>query len=225
MNSRLREAIEKAVIIPEGQELTVAQETDHIFSDRFNMRSEKLIKRQNRSYYPLICTSARRAACIIVAFLAISITTVLSVEALRKPFFDLISNIFTDHTEISIELDQSTDVPDKIIDRYEIGYDLTGYNVSYTSETDEVRLITYTKGDNKISFTQFTADYGTINVNTEDATTAHTDINGFEAMIWVDNSEVSHIVWNNGEYIFDLSSSLGKDALIEIANSVQKVEN
>lgn len=126
MNNKLREAIEKAIVIPEGQELAAANETDHIFSDNFNLRSEKLIKRQKKSYYPLICTSARRAACVIIAFFVISMTTVLSVDALRKPFFDFIINIFTDHSEINFEGDLDTNAPDKIIDKYEIGYELTG---------------------------------------------------------------------------------------------------
>ena len=71
---------------------------------------------------------------------------------------------------------------------------------------------------------QCTVEGGTINVNTEDSATAHTDINGFDAIIWIDNSDTSHIVWNNGDYFFDLSSSLGKDVLIDIAKTVQKAE-
>ena len=44
-------------------------------------------------------------------------------------------------------------------------------------------------------------------------------------MGWVDNNKYYHLIWNNGEYVIDFrSSNIGKDELIEIAKSVQKVE-
>jgi hypothetical protein len=34
----------------------------------------------------------------------------------------------------------------------------------------------------------------------------------------------NHIIWDNGEYIIYLSSNIDKNKLIEIADSVQKVD-
>ena len=224
MNNRLREAIEKAVIIPEGQELAVVGETDHIFSEKFLKRSTKLIKRQKKSYYPLICTSTRRAACIIVTFLVVSMTTVLSVDALRKPFFDFIASIFSDHSEIRVDDSETKDAPKIIEDKYEISAGLEGFSMSYISETDDQRFIVYESKNQSIRFMQYTFEYGTMNVNTENAEIEHIDINGYDAITWIDNTNSPHIIWNNGRYVFNIVSNVGKDALIKIAKSVQKVE-
>ena len=73
---------EFAAMIPEHGE--------HIFSEKFERKMERLIRRRRKPYYSLISTSLRRTACIIVMFLVVSFTTVMSVEALRKPFLDFI---------------------------------------------------------------------------------------------------------------------------------------
>lgn len=224
MNNRLREAIEKAVIIPEGQELAVVGETDHIFSEKFLKRSTKLIKRQKKSYYPLICTSTRRAACIIVTFLVVSMTTVLSVDALRKPFLDFIMSIFSDHSEIRVDDSETKDAPKVIEEKYEITVGLEGYAVSFISETEDHIIIEYNNGRNLIDYMQYTFDYGTMNVNTENAETKHIDINGYDAITWISNIDTTHIIWNNGNYIFSITSDIGQNALIDVAKSVQKAE-
>lgn len=41
-------------------------EQPHTFSDKFNRRMSKLIKRREKSYYILISTAGRRAACISI---------------------------------------------------------------------------------------------------------------------------------------------------------------
>lgn len=224
MDNKLREAIEKAVVIPEGQEFVAASETEHIFSDKFNKESAKLIKRQKRSYYPLICTSARRVACIIVSFLVVSMTTVLSVDALRKPFFEFIASIFSDHSEIRVDDSEAKDAPKIIEEKYEITTGLEGFNISFVSESEEMRLIEYKSGNNFIRFMQYTFDLGTANVNTENAKVEHISINGYDAIAWISNLSTTHIMWNNGEYIFNIISDVGQDALIDIAKSVQKIE-
>ncbi|MBR4554856.1 MAG: DUF4367 domain-containing protein [Ruminococcus sp.] len=224
MNGNLREAIEKAIIIPEQQEFESVVPSEHTFSDKFVKRSVALIKRQKRSYYPLICTSARRVACIIAAFFIVSMTTVLSVDALRKPFFDFIVSIFTDHSEVDMNSSDMTSAPDKIEDKYEITSGLEGYTVSYISETDNMRIIVYEDKKNTIRFRQYTMNFGTANVNTEDAETEHIDINGIDSLIWTDNTGSSHIMWTNGEYVFNIEANDSQIALIEIAKSVQKVE-
>ena len=49
------------------------------------------------------------------------------------------------------------------------------------------------------------------------------DINGNEGFI-VDMVDDYYIAWDNGDYILEIDSNIGKDILIDMANSVQKVE-
>jgi len=43
-------------------------------------------------------------------------------------------------------------------------------------------------------------------------------------MCFCDNHNYITVIWDNGDYIISLGSNLGKNALIEIAESVQKAE-
>ena len=224
MNSRLYEAIEQAIIIPEQMELSSAVPTDHIFSDDYNKRMQKLIKRQKKTYYPLICTSARRVACVIAAFFIMSMTTVLSVEALRKPFFDFIIGIFTDHSEVK-SIDSRGDYPDKIENNYEITADISEYSIVYSFDDDVTHQIDYQNNDSIIYFSQIVVNEFNYDYNTQDAEIEHLTILEYEAIGFLDNNNFYNLIWNNGDYIIDISSNIDKDALIEVAKSVKKAEN
>ena len=50
------------------------------------------------------------------------------------------------------------------------------------------------------------------------------EINGCDGFIVDISNEVSYISWDNGEYIFEISGSIGKNELISVAETVQKAE-
>ena len=82
----------------------------------------------------------------------------------------------------------------------------------------------YKNNDIMIMFSQIVVSEYQSNINTERAEVEHIDINGYDAIGFEDNNGYYHLIWNNGEYIIDLGSNVGKDVLIEIAKTVQKVE-
>ena len=55
------------------------------FSERFERRMEKLIRRQRRFYYAWIDTVGKRVAWIAVGLLACLTVTTFSVDAIREP--------------------------------------------------------------------------------------------------------------------------------------------
>lgn len=54
----------------------------------------KLIHRQNKSYYKFINTAAKRVACVIAAIGITASVTVMSVDALRNAFFYFLMETF-----------------------------------------------------------------------------------------------------------------------------------
>ena len=209
---------EYAAMIPEHGE--------HIFSDKFERRMQKLIRRRRKPYYVLISTGLRRAACIVVMFLVVSFTTVMSVEALRKPFLDFLSSIFSDHTTIESVLDLDGDYPETIEERYEITEGLEGYEIE-SEETTPVYNTYYYRNihsSDLIVFTQSTVKYYKSNINTEDSSTSNVKIDNIDAITYYDNQGYSNIVLNNGGYIIEFHSTIGEIALIELAKTVQKVD-
>ena len=209
---------EYAAMIPEHGE--------HIFSEKFERRMQKLISRRSKPYYSFISTGLRRAACIVVMFLVVSFTTVMSVEALRKPFLDFLASIFGDHTTIESVLDLDGDYPETIEERYEITEGLEGYEIESEETTPKFNIYYYRNihSNDLIVFTQRTVKSYKSNINTEDTSTTTIIIGNFDAIAFCDNQGYNNIVWNNGAYITELHSTIGENALIELAQSVQKVD-
>ena len=218
----IKEAIGRT-LIPEYHQIIEDASNKHEFSQKFQKRMDKLIRRRRKPYYRFINTAGKRVAVIILAFLTISFTTVMSIEALRTPFLDYIMSIFFNHSEIKGS-DYSVIYPEKIESIYEIKYDLSDYHIIALNHNEKHRTIDYQNKNFVICFSQNTVSDYDMNYNTENSEIEHIDLLGHDAVVYMDNNQYYCIIWNNGEYIIDLASNVGKDTLIEIAKSVQKAE-
>ena len=197
-------------------------ENEHKFSSEFNKKMKKLIKRRQKPYYMLVNTFSKRIACVLITVAIASSVTVLSVDAARNAVADLFIEL---HEKFSvIQPENKTDTPETIEDIYEITYDLSEYEISYENYTNYKRNIIYSKDNITINFEQSTKKTFNENINTEGANILEIDINGYEAMYFQDNHNYDCLIWDNGDYIIKLHSNIGKNTLIDIAKSVQKVE-
>jgi hypothetical protein len=183
---------------------------------------QKLIKRRNKPYYRMINTFGKRVACIALIILVASSVTILSVDALRNTVADFFVSTYEKFS--SAQPVEDDIAPSTIKDIYEITYDLKEYEIYYEDNTEYRRNITYIKDDILINFSQYTKDAYDINVNTEGSEITTIDINNYEAVYFLDNHNYNHLIFDNGEYIIYISSNISKNALINIAESVKKIE-
>lgn len=217
-----RQCIAEA-LLPKYHQILDEADSSHEFSPDFERRMDKLIRQRRKPFYRFTNTVGKRVAVIIIGLITVSFTTVMSVEALRTPFLDFIMSIFSDHSEVRL-FDDDGNNPEVIESYYEITSDLSGYSIERDEQSEEERAIIYRRSDVIISFHQIVIHDFKSNYNTEDAIIESIDINGFEAIGYLDNQDYYTLLWNNGEYIINIASNIGKDALIDIAKSVQKVE-
>ena len=211
-------------LCPEYDAMLFPIEPEHSFSVTFETKMQKLIKQRNKPYYSMINTVGKRAAVIILAFFVMSFTTVMSVEALRKPFLSFITNIFSSHSQIRSETDSSRVYPAAIEKKYDISAGTQNFERTIVYERKDCISIHYSKGNKVIDLEQHTVDSFDGNYNTEKTTTEHVDINGNDAIGWLDNHDYYTLIWNNGEYVIEINSNLEKTQVIEIARSVQKAQ-
>lgn len=195
---------------------------EHDFSPEFDKKMEKLINRRKKPYFKMINTMSKKVACVAGVFLIASSVTIMSVDALRNRIADLFVKQSKDHSIIRYEGNDIS--PSSIEDIYEITYDLSGFEVIGNECNDFRRFTAYAKDDTAIYFKQYVKEFYDVNVNTEDAELSTITINGHEAIYFLNNLQYYHLIWDNGDYIISLSSNIGKDALIDIAESVKKVE-
>lgn len=205
----------------EADELMVEYEL-YDFSPEFEKKMEKLIKRRRKPYFRMINTVGKRAACIAACAFIVSSASLMSVDAVREAVLGFIMNIFEDHSDISLTNDGKH--PDTIQDVYEITYDISDYSIVFTDYNDRNRSTVYSKNDKEVVFEQYIQDSFNLRINTEGATISHIDINGYDTIYYYDNSQNHNFIWDNGQYIFYLSSNLSKEETISIVKSVKKVE-
>ena len=100
-------------------------------------------------------------------------------------------------------------------------------------ETALEKILPYQQGDFEALYEALEGDSVVIRyldpplhefVPTEEADIEVITINKHEAIYYMDNRNYNHLIWDNGAYIISLGSNISKSALIDIANSVQKVE-
>lgn len=205
----------------EFSEETIIQ---HTFSKRFERKMAQLIRQQKSFYFPMIRTPIRRTATIMVTVIIILSTAVISVSALREAFIRFITEIFDTHTEVQTIHDDSA--PESFEDIYAITNIPDGFEIVFQNDNVEethVLITEYQNGQKYIVFSQYIKSRYDVNVNTEGYEMERIDINDNEGFM-VDMVDDIYIAWDNGDYILEIDSNISKDILINMVNSVQKVE-
>lgn len=124
------------------------------FSEKFERKMDKLIRRRNKPYFNLICTGGRRAACIVAAIIILSASS-LSVEAVREVVHDFFMSIFGDHTAVSVSINTEKDYPVTIEEEYAISNLPDGFELSDYNRDSGTIFAAYFYGDKYIFFEQF----------------------------------------------------------------------
>lgn len=208
-------------LVPEYEMAMQDVADEHEFSPEFEKKMKKLINRRSKPYYKIINTARKRIACVAVVILAASLVTIMNVDALRNPLSDFFISIFEKFSIFQPVEDDTA--PEAIEEIYEITYDLDDFEVIYEDKDKFSYEISYLKDDIVVNFTQHIKD-SAFNVNTENAEISTIDINGHEAIYFIDNQNYSYLIWDNGDYIISIGSNVGENTLIDMAKSVQKAE-
>ena len=196
------------------------QMEDHVFSVKHEKKMIKLIKRQKKPYFKLICTGGRRAACIIAAIIILS-ASALSVEAVRKAIFDFIIRIFSDHNVITVEEGTDSGYPETIEEEYyisELPKDFVEEKRSYTSITTRTN---YTNGNNNIFFSQYVKSKYVIKYDNEHDYEFNCIHDGEQEFFVAEMEDRVIYTWDNGKYIFEIMSDLDKEQTLKLCKSTK----
>lgn len=223
MNDELRKAFEAAAkkrIIN-----SVPDMPEHKFSLRFERRMEKLIRRADRRAE--ICTNIplRRFFTVLAAAVITASFVALSAFGVKSIIKELLMNNFSTHT--NVKLTDSDSSPGLIEDIYSFdvpeGFELA-YETKDVINQKAVYECEYWNGIDNICINQFAKTAYNNNVNTEDRTMECIEINGHEGYVVEMSESDCTVTWDNGDYIMEISASIDKNAVIDIANSMQKSE-
>lgn len=209
------------VVIDECNKAMEYEET-HIFSERFERKMNRLISQRKKPYFHMINTVGKRVACVAAILLVGTFATVMNVEAARSAIAEFFVGIHEKFSTFISEDDESA--PEKIEDLYGITVGLDGYEVNWRIVDDLNYNITYLSEPYIIDFKQSVKSQYDVNWNTEGVGIETIMIDKYEAVYFCDNHNYHHLIWSTEDYIFSVSTNVGKDELIEMSKSVQKIK-
>ena len=200
---------------------------DYQFSEKYIKNKEQLIKRQNRVYYPLVKTTGRKVASVAVAAALMGTITVAAYEPARNAVKDFFIRIFKGYSVVTTSKDSKT--IDNHKQKIEYQYKIDAPDEFILSEDETVATDTYvsysyyTENRSKcLYFNQYTSDsYKSYVDNERSVLSKKTDNFGNEILIYNYGDVSVTIIWDNGEYVFDLSGDMSEAEIMKIYYTVK----
>ena len=220
-HSNLRRAFEEYVgvqdaLLPDEEALACVT-----FSERFEERMRRMIRRQRYGYYVLFGTVARRVASVLIALLIAATVATVSVEALRKPVAQFFAEVFEKFTMIFV----TDETPASQIDEMKLHaptYVPEGYEIESEVELDGVYRIVYVNSEReRIKYVQCYESDFSMNIDTEEVDYSEILISGKHGITYT-NKEVSYVIFWNDSWRYTLSGTTSVEELIKIVESVKK---
>lgn len=111
--------------------------------------------------------------------------------------------------------------PSTLEKTYSISYDLSNYEKNILSDDEYQYWAEYTNNTDYIDFMYWVKEaYQNARVNTEESAIGSMTINGFDALYFQRNEKDQVLIWDNGEYIFELHSNLDISVIKLIAETI-----
>ena len=132
----------------------------------------------------------------------------MTVSAFREAINGFITEVYEKFTNVQAEPDE--DAPDTLEEIYEVTWVPEGFELVEEETIDYYHRMLYVSGNDYISFTQYRLSDYAANYDTERKDLCGMKVGDKEGLgVFDDNTTV--FVWNNQEYIFELTASLTVD--------------
>ena len=165
-----------------------------------------------------------RVAMVVMLVLVVGVSSVFSVEASRKAVLTWFTKWTQKEDNFHFEGEKGDGVskpPQKIETVYEPSYIPNGFELADGGLVGDIYYsLEYIKGKNYLGFEQNIVNAG-ISIDSEGMKREDVVIHGCHGQL---NSKVGKtiLIWTTKDYVFTISSNLGKKEVLKIAESVKK---
>ena len=202
--------------IPDDGELQQKQS----FSAYFEEKMRKLIQKASASPQQLHLQMARRIAAIFLIF-TLTTAALMSVEAIRVPILRFFAEVHQTFTRIVFGAEEETFVfPEGIEQVFVPGFVPEGFALEFELLDTAFAIQNYRDGEAYFEWSQYSSNVA-LHVDTEGTTTEEI-MQGGISYLYFENKGVHTLIWEQSGYIFTCDGTIGKDALLEIAKSLQE---
>lgn len=166
----------------------------------------------------------RRRAVAIVAAILILIGCAMSISPVRAAIIEFINWVYEEFTYIFFnqESPSSQDLTDEFI-VYEPTYIPEGF-ISINKYEGDFVLFEYKSETDFFTYNQQGIEDISINLNTEGIQTEELEFKGLPAKYY-SNQGIQSLIWYDNRYMYTVLSSLDREMVFKIANSVEKSDS
>lgn len=208
----------------DGLTAEITLDREHEFSDKFDRKMRKLIKRRSRSYFSLICTAGRRAACIAVIVLLL-LANPFTVNAVKQRILGFLKEDHSDHAELTVDIDDNTECMQTLETVYDISDIPEGFEIYQVSDSPAWHYVMYKKDRDYIMFSQMLVqDYHPYLDNEQSGFDELEDRGNNYLIHYVIGTDQCTFIWNDGVYAFEVTSIHGREKTLELCRSVKPRE-
>lgn len=196
-------------------------ELAHTFSNRFFRKMQALLKYQRRGSFGRFATQLGRVvAAVLVLVIMLNTVLVVSVEAYREKFFEIIQTVTERFTSFFVEVDDDAPVTEFV--PIEPPYIPEGFELIEQFSDAISHMVIYLNEDGQeIYYEQAIITDGEHRIDTEDASEQVIEIENCTAYIVVKNG-TTQILWIDGPCIFQIISNTDYETVIAIAEQIIK---
>ena len=213
----LKKAVIKADIY-EIETLPTDDEIEYEFSNEFERKMERLIRRiKTRSPVGAMAFLRRRVVAFVAAII-ILFASAMSVSAVRVAVFEFITEVYEKFTNIFFNESRSSQDTADGFTIYEPTYIPEGFEL-VNKNIDGLILLEYEKGNDFISYSQQCLENVSMHINTEGVELEELEFKGLPAKYY-SNQGVQNLLWYDDEYMYMVSSTLDRDIVFKIAESI-----
>ena len=203
----------------EMEALPADNEIYYEFSRDFEKKMQKLIRRSKKGNTIRGRVFWRRQAVAFITVIIILIAFAMSVPAVRASVIEFITEVYEKFTHIFFdESSSSRDAADEFV-IYEPAYIPEGFEL-VNKKTAGLVLVEYEKGNDFISYSRQRLENVSMHINTEGVELEELEFKGFSAKYY-SNQSVQNLLWHDGKYMYMVSSTLDRDTVFKIAESVE----
>ena len=170
-----------------------------------------------------ICLYTKKVAVVFIAFLISLFTITMSVEALRVKLFDMVKEVYEKFTIYKFKIDENDNKKVNFLEKKSINYLPNGFEEVERAEYNNDVAITYSDGEDYITFNYLLIENSNLYMDTENAKINKVQINNFYAD-YIEKENKSRLVWQDENILYDLKLDyINKDKYLDIKSELIKI--
>ncbi len=194
----------------------------HTFSKRHTRRIKNVFRKEKyRNILSGVRIFTQRAVVALLVLCTVLFGTVMSIEAVREDIWTVVTTFFEEYfrfgnnaPEEQIEI-KNYKSPEWIPEGYteiERTQTLQTFDIVYISENGDF-----------LNYSQSLYNYTSAEHDNEDAVFSTVEINGLQGKYieYTDDKNTNLLIWYDDEYVYELTASLSKSNLIQIAENLK----